>query len=252
MASDPSRFRFRFVPSAALAAFAAFVVLASTPTVRGQEKHPEKPKLPEAAEIKAMPVKEIAATVCVSCHGPTGNSAEPDDPKLAGQKEFYLRLQLRGFKYGARKSDEMTPIAALLSDKQIAELARFYSRQKVEPDKIKDRKLADLGRRVFNHAGRGVPPCAACHSRGGYGPGMMGGHGMMGGGMMGRGMGGPMGMTGNTAALPYLFGQHAVYTAAQLDAFASGKRRGQVMGPIAARLTPRERRAVAEYLSGRR
>ena len=82
---------------------------------------------------------------------------------------------------------------------------------------------------------------------GGGAPGGMG-RPMMGGGMMRGGMG----MMGNTAAVPHLFGQHAGYTVQQLDAFASGKRRGAVMGPIAARLSPRERRAVAEYLAGRR
>lgn len=247
MASHSSRVPSRFVPLAALAAFAA---LASAPAVRGHEADEAAPKLPPAATIKTMPSKDLVANVCASCHGPTGNSAEPDDPKLAGQKEFYLRLQLRGFKYGARKSDEMTPIATLLSDKQIAELARFYSRQKIEPDQVKDRQLADLGRRVFNYPGRGTPPCAACHSPAGVSPGF--GPGMMGPGMMHGGMGGHRGMMRNTAAVPNIFGQHAQYTAGQLDAFATGKRRGQVMGPIAARLTQRERRAVAEYLAGRR
>ena len=249
MASDPSRFPMRLVRPANAALLAALVVLASGLTVRGQEEHDaDKPKLPSAAAVKPLHAKELAATVCASCHGPTGNSAEPDDPKIAGQKEYYLRLQLRGFKYGARKSDEMSPIAALLSDTQIDELARFYSRQKVKPDAIKDRQLADLGARIFQYRGRGAPACAACHSPAGVGRGMMGGRGggMMGGGMM-RG-----GMMGNTAAVPNVFGQHAVYTAQQLDNFASGKRRGAVMGPIAARLSPRERRAVAEYLSGRR
>lgn len=240
--------------SAALAGLAAVAVMATGAAVRGHE-HEESgqaaPKLPSAAAVKAMSSRDIAATVCASCHGPTGNSTEPDDPKIAGQKEYYLRLQLRGFKYGARKSDEMTPVAALLSDRQIAELARFYSRQKVEPDSVKDRQLADLGRRVFNYPGRGTPPCAACHSPAGLSPGF--GPGMMGPGMMHGGMGGHMGMMrGIAAAAPRVFGQHAEYTAGQLDAFASGKRQGQVMGPIAARLTPRERRAVAEYLSGRR
>ncbi len=74
----------------------------------------------------------------------------------------------------------------------------------------------------------------------------------MGGGMMHGGMGGHMGMMGNTALVPRLFGQHATYTVAQLDAFASGKRRATVMGPIAARLSPHERQAVAIYLAGRR
>jgi cytochrome c553 len=64
------------------------------------------------------------------------------------------------------------------------------------------------------------------------------------------GRGGMGMMMGNVATVPNLFGQHAVYTVQQLDAFASGARRGSVMGPIAAGLAPQDRRAVAEYLAG--
>lgn len=75
---------------------------------------------------------------------------------------------------------------------------------------------------------------------------MGGAHSM--GGMM---RGGNMGMMmGNTAAVPNLYGQHLAYTVQQLDAFAKGKRRGTVMGPIAATMRAQDRKAVAEYLSG--
>ncbi len=250
MTSDSQRLSFRLISLAGVITLATLTVLASQPPARSQtQPGAATPKPPAAAPDKPLHGKELADTVCTSCHGPTGNSPDPQYPKIAGQKDYYLRTQLRDFKRGTRKSEVMNPLAGALSDMQIAELARFYSRQKVKPDVIEDRKLADLGSRIFRFQGRGVPACAACHSPGGYGPGM----GMMGGGgmMMGRGM---MrgGMMGNTAAVPNVFGQHAGYTVQELDAFASGKRRGAVMGPIAARLSPHERQAVAEYLSGRR
>ena len=222
-------------------ALAAFAVLASGSMVASRAQT-------GAAAQKPATAQTLAKTECSACHGPDGNSPIAQYPKIAGQKASYLELQLRGFKYGGRKSDVMSPLAKPLSDKQIAELARFYSRQPVKPDPVKDRKLADLGRRVFTYPGRGVPACAACHSPGRYGRGMMmgGRGGMMGGGMM-RG-----GMMGNPAFVPRLFGQHAGYTVQQLDAFASGKRHATVMGPIAARLSPHERQAVAAYRAGRR
>lgn len=224
---------------------ATLALLVSRPVARSQTPPgATAQQQPTAAPDKPLHGKELADSVCTSCHGPTGNSPDPQYPKIAGQKDYYLRTQLRDFKRGTRKSDVMNPLAGALSDAQIVELARFYSRQKVKPDAIKDHKLADFGSRIYRYQGRRVPACAACHSPGGYGPGrgMMGGRGgMMGGGMM-----------GNTAAVPNVFGQHAGYTAQQLDAFANGKRGATVMGPIAARLNPHERRAVAEYLSGRR
>lgn len=200
---------------------------------------------PSSTPQKPTPLhgQKLVDAYCAGCHGPDGNSPDPQYPKIAGQKDYYLRLELRAFKRGTRKSDVMAGVASALTDAQISELARFFSQEKVKPDTVKDRKLADLGSRIFRYQGRGVPACAACHSPGGYSPGMMmGGRGGM--------MGGGMGMMGNPAAVPNLYGQHPGYTAQQLDAFASGKRRGAVMGPIAARLSPHERQAVAEYLSG--
>jgi cytochrome c553 len=251
MASDPLRLSIRLVVVAGAMTFSALAVLASGLTARAQTPPgATAPKPPAAATDKPLHGEELAGAVCTSCHGPTGNSPDPQYPKIAGQKSYYLRTQLHDFKRGVRKSEVMAPLAAALSDTQIRELARFYSQQKVKPDAIKDRRLADLGSRIFHYPGRGVPACAACHSPGGYGPGMMGGRGMMGRGMMGGGM---MhgGMMWNAAATPNLFGQHTGYITQQLNAFASGKRRATVMGPIAARLSPHERRAVAEYLSGR-
>jgi cytochrome c553 len=205
-----------------------------------------------AAKPSSPPLhgKKLVEANCAGCHGADGNTtSDPQYPKLAGQKAYYLRQQLRAFRSGARKSDVMSGPAHAISDAQIRELARYYNDQRVKPDAIKDRPLAGTGGRIFHSASRRAPSCIACHGQGGDGRGgMMGGRGGM-GGMMGRGR---MGMMGNTAAVPNLNGQHAAYIVQQLDAFASGKRRGTVMGPIAAALSPQDRHAVAEYLAGRR
>lgn len=234
------------------AALSVFAVLTSGSMVASRAQTGAAAQKPTAAPNAPPTAQTLAKTECSACHGPDGNSPDPQYPKIAGQKASYLELQLRGFKYGGRRSDVMSPLAKPLSDKQIAALARLYSRQPVKPDMVKDRELADLGRRIFTYPGRGVPACAACHGGGGYGRGMMmgGRGGMMGGGMMHGGMMG--GMMGNPAFVPRLFGQHAGYTVQQLDTFASGKRHATVMGPIAARLSPHERQAVAAYLAGRR
>jgi cytochrome c553 len=185
--------------------------------------------------------RKLAEAYCAACHGVDGNTtSDPQYPKLAGQKAYYLRQQLRAFKSGARKSDVMSGPAHAITDAQIRELARYYSDQPVKPDPVKDPRLAATGARIFQYASRAAPPCAACHGAGGYGPG-----GMMGGGGMGM-------MMGNTAAVPNLYGQHAAYIVQQLNAFAKGTRPGTVMGPIAAAWREKDREAVAEYLSGLR
>lgn len=196
-----------------------------------------------AQNAKAAPLhgSKLAEASCSTCHGPHGNKTiDPKYPKIAGQKYSYLLQQLHAFKSGARKSDVMPTVLADVSNTQLAELARFYSDQLVKPNTVKDRRLADLGARVFNSPDLGTPTCAACHGARSYGPVMGRGGTMMGG----------KGMMGNLANVPRLFDQNADYTVQQLDDFATGKRGGTVMGAIASRLPEQYRRAVADYLSG--
>ena len=70
------------------------------------------------------------ATVCGACHGPNGNSTNPDWPKLAGQHAAYLLSQLKAFKSGARENPLMSPQAAALSEQDMQDLAAYFAAQK--------------------------------------------------------------------------------------------------------------------------
>jgi cytochrome c553 len=70
------------------------------------------------------------AAVCGACHGPTGTSANPMWPNLAGQKAPYIVKQLKDFKSGARKDPVMAPMAAPLSAQDMENLAAFFASQK--------------------------------------------------------------------------------------------------------------------------
>ncbi len=67
---------------------------------------------------------------CVACHGPDGNSPAPDFPKIAGQHYDYLLKALKDYKSGARKSPVMAPLVANLSQRDIEDLAAWYSSQR--------------------------------------------------------------------------------------------------------------------------
>ena len=185
--------------------------------------------------------RAIAARSCAVCHGADGESASPQIPKLSDQEATYIVGQLAAFKSEARRSDTMSAITAPLSRDDMADLAAFYaSRAPAAPDTIEDGRPATAGERIFFGAGPMTPSCAACHERGGSGGMGMGGMGMMGGGLMGG------------AVAPRLDGQHAAYTVGQLDAFADGARPDPIMTRVASSLSAQARRAVAEYISGRR
>ena len=155
---------------------------------------------------------------CQGCHGPDGNSMVPQFPKLAGQD----------FKPGNRNNPTMAPFAAGLSEQDMADLAAYFATQEPSVGAANESSL-ELGQNIYRGGitATKVPACAGCH--------------------------GPVGNGNPAAVFPALSGQHADYTEAQLNAFASGERNNDpnnMMQAVAVRMTPAERRAVAEYIAG--
>ena len=66
---------------------------------------------------------------CAACHGADGNSASADFPKLAGQNADYLIKAMQGYKSGARKNPIMAPMGANLSQRDMEDLAAYFSAQ---------------------------------------------------------------------------------------------------------------------------
>lgn len=173
--------------------------------------------------------------VCAACHGPDGNSVAPANPKIGGQFADYLEKQLRDFmpqkgKKPRRESAVMNGMVANLSDTDVQVLASYYGSQTLKPAAASDKSLAGQGQKLWRggDAAQGVPACAGCH--------------------------GPSG-AGIPGQYPRLGGQYAEYVAAQLQAFRSGARGNDpngMMRGVAAHLTDREIRAVAEYAAGLR
>lgn len=87
-----------------------------------------------AASVPAMAAdyeagKEKAAA-CVACHGADGNKPiTPDIPRLGGQYYDYLEHSLRAYRSGARENAMMSPMAKPLTDKEIKDVAWYFSRQ---------------------------------------------------------------------------------------------------------------------------
>lgn len=71
--------------------------------------------------------RKIQAKGCVTCHGPDGMGTMPIYPNLAGQSEVYLEQQLKAFRSGRRRGEQMSIIAKDLSDGDIADLAAYYA-----------------------------------------------------------------------------------------------------------------------------
>lgn|SRR4029453_10581002 len=74
--------------------------------------------------------KGKAAVACAACHGPEGNKpVTPEIPRLAGQQYGYLVNALTEYRNGTRDNAIMSAIAKPLTDKEVADLASYFSRQ---------------------------------------------------------------------------------------------------------------------------
>lgn len=89
------------------------------------------PAVPAAAQ-DAMAGRQLANRQCAACHGPQGIATLPEAANLAGQDAGYLARQLEAFRSGARVHELMTVVSKGLTDKQVADLAAFYSAIQVE------------------------------------------------------------------------------------------------------------------------
>lgn len=193
----------------------AFVLCVSVPQVWAQAG--------DAAAGKAK------AATCAACHGPDGNSVNPEWPKIAGQHASYIETQLTAYKEGTHRSNAlMAPMVAPLSEQDMKDLAAYFATMPASGGNA-DAELVELGEKIYRGGKQatGVPACMGCH--------------------------GPAGMGDPRAQFPRLAGQHAVYTRAQLEAYRLGTRSTdpqRMMRDIALKLTPDEMAAVASYISG--
>jgi cytochrome c553 len=177
------------------------------------------------ASLLAAEAPAIVKTVCSTCHGMDGNSADPANPKIAGMDQEYLMRQLKAFAAGKRRDDTMSGIISTIDPADFSTLAAYFGKQKPLPGKVQDAQLAAKGKPIFDdgNTDSGVPACAGCHQPDGQG----------------------------NARFPRLAGQHQAYILKQLAAYKSGRRATDpLMTTVGKRLTDDEMKALAEYIAG--
>ena len=121
--------------------------------------------LPAASSARAADVDagRRKATACAACHGPEGNSTNPNVPSLAGQVPTYLHWQLLLYRDKRRADPQMGSIAAALSETDMADLAAFFAAQRSAPPSPPPTATEtgqDAGRRLAERY-----HCNDCHGR---------------------------------------------------------------------------------------
>ena len=185
-----------------------------------------KPAAATSAKPDLAKGQTTATNVCAACHTSDGSRGSPANPIIQGQHPEYLTKQLTEFKNGKRANPIMQGMAAALSEADMKNVAAFYAGKQPKPGFAKNKDSVALGEKIYRGgiADRTVPACAGCH--------------------------GPSG-AGIPAQYPRLSGQHADYTAAQLNAFRSGARANSPqMTGVAAKMNDKEIKAVSDYIAG--
>lgn len=182
---------------------------------------------------------ESKVAMCGACHGADGNSPSGAFPKLAGLGEKYLVKQMQDIKSGNRPVIEMTGMLDAFSDQDLEDIAAFYDSKPRQLSGAKyitlvgidnPAEVLKLGEKVYRGGNMetGVASCTGCHS--------------------------PSGNGNSPAGYPALGGQHAGYIEKQLLMFRNNERtndgEGKVMQGVAAHMSDKEIKAVANYISG--
>ncbi|MCP3018502.1 c-type cytochrome [Cupriavidus basilensis] len=183
----------------------------------------------EAGESR--PARLIVEQVCAACHGNTGQSTQKAYPSLAGQNEDYLFKQLRQFKAGAsepalRKDATMAAVVQSMSETELREVARYFSRQAPARGHAALPHLVGAGMAIYwkGNPSNHLPACVTCHRPNGE---------------------------GIAPDFPRIAGQQPEYVARQLHAWKSGTRGGpgKLMSLLVPLMTDEEILAVAQYVA---
>ena len=192
-------------------------------------------------DAKAGQAKAVA---CAACHGPDGNPADPQYPRIAGMPERYVALQLALFKSGERvdgMSAVMMPFASALSAQDMRDVGAYFALQQGQSGVADDTLISSgankgqpfymVGQTLYRggDGSRGIPACMACH--------------------------GPDGAGNPGPAYPRLAGQQSAYLVRRLQDYRTGNAPVddplyKIMAAIAKPMTDEEIQSVASYLQG--
>jgi cytochrome c553 len=173
--------------------------------------------LPAAAQDDAA--IRAKAQACFACHGPNGNSTNPDYPILAGQSWRYIYIELKDFKEARRSDPQMSPMAANLSQEDMIALGNFFAAQKQAPIQFKvDGAKVEAGRKTSD-----AVLCPMCH------------------------LGGFVGQN----EIPRVAGQWPQYIKKQLEDFKAKRRTNDAgnMTSVAATLSEQDIDNLAQYIA---
>ncbi|MBI5279003.1 MAG: c-type cytochrome [Burkholderiales bacterium] len=158
---------------------------------------------------------EKTASVCASCHGPAGQSVQPDVPNLAAQNAAFVLNQLAKLGDGRRRHKFMEGIVKEMSADERVGAAVYYASQPARRLPAKDAALAARGKAIYERA------CKECHGDTGTG----------------------------SEQVARVAGQHADYLGASIRRYKEGVRLDERMAARVRALADEDIRALTAYVA---
>jgi cytochrome c553 len=160
------------------------------------------------------------AQLCSACHGESGVPQQKTAPVIWGQQLGYLYLELRDYKSGARKNDQMSAVVASLERDDMMALAQYFS-QKPWPNLAQPPASQAVVAQALSATSSVV--CTSCHQEGYKGEGTQ----------------------------PRLAGQQKDYLNQTMLDFRDGKRGNNPgMSDLMKSIAENDIPAIADYLAG--
>jgi cytochrome c553 len=185
----------------------------------------------DAAEAGAAEAGAPSGTAaCAVCHGAQAAGSTAGAPRLAGQNADYMAHALFMFKARTRAGAAMQAVAQNLTERQMHDLAAYFSTQHPPPVKSEPAPAGQLvaaGKSLAESgAGADLAACFSCHAAGGQ---------------------------GNGARFPRIAGQPQKFVVDRLHEFQQRAKgatpKPGTMTAVSAALTERQIIQVASYLS---
>jgi cytochrome c553 len=173
---------------------------------------PLSPATAQTAEQKAQ--------LCSACHGESGVPQQKTTPVIWGQQLGYLYLELRDYKSGARKNDQMSAVVAGLERDDMLALGQYFSQK---PWPVLGQPAAPQAVAAQALRATTAVVCTSCHQESYMGEGTQ----------------------------PRLAGQQKDYLAQTMLDFRDGKRANNPgMSDLMKSISESDIAPIAEYLAG--
>jgi cytochrome c553 len=164
--------------------------------------------------------KQVAITMCASCHGVSGISSQKGVPNIAGQRPVYMHLELKAYQAGKRANTTMTNTVKYMNDDAIMNVSAYYASQDSADPMAVPAKAAASKPNALSVGKAAAVACGGCH--------------------------GEVGVS-KMAGMPSLIGLDPKYFVAAINAYKGGQRKHDMMKELVSELTEAEIISIALY-----